>query len=191
MRKSSTLGSSDLIADQLRSCRKGTIITLGNASGPVPPFAPLKLAPKNLKGQSASSWQSLLLAVVQPRLSCPAAVMADSLSHFTVCRPVLNQYVHTREEFQTYSTELFKLVKDGHLTLAVHAEYPFTADGVKQAQKDISELSAFATCAAPGDCVGEALWRMLDRVDEMLTLSFALPLAASRKTSGKLLIKVA
>lgn len=62
------------------------------------------------------------------------------LARLAVCRPVLNQYVHTREEFQTYSTELFKLVKDGHLKLAVHAEYPFTADGVKQAQKDISEF---------------------------------------------------
>ena len=30
--------------------RKGTIVTCGNASGPVPPFAPLKLGPKNLKG---------------------------------------------------------------------------------------------------------------------------------------------
>jgi len=29
--------------------RKGTIITIGNASGPVEPFAPLKLAAKNLK----------------------------------------------------------------------------------------------------------------------------------------------
>ncbi|GAA5955170.1 hypothetical protein JCM10213_000187 [Rhodosporidiobolus nylandii] len=29
--------------------RKGTLVTLGNASGPVAPFAPLKLGPKNLK----------------------------------------------------------------------------------------------------------------------------------------------
>lgn len=31
--------------------RKGIIVTFGNASGPVPPFAPLKLAAKNLKGE--------------------------------------------------------------------------------------------------------------------------------------------
>lgn len=31
--------------------RKGTIVSLGNASGAVPPFAPLKLGPKNLKGK--------------------------------------------------------------------------------------------------------------------------------------------
>ena len=30
--------------------RKATLVTFGNASGPVPPFAPLKLAAKNLKG---------------------------------------------------------------------------------------------------------------------------------------------
>jgi hypothetical protein len=29
--------------------RKGTIVSLGNASCAMPPFAPLKLAPKNLK----------------------------------------------------------------------------------------------------------------------------------------------
>lgn len=31
------------------AARKGTIVTYGNASGPVPAFSPLKLAPKNLK----------------------------------------------------------------------------------------------------------------------------------------------
>ncbi|GAA5981778.1 hypothetical protein JCM11641_007421 [Rhodosporidiobolus odoratus] len=97
--------------------RKGTLVTLGNASGAVPPFAPLKLGPKNLK----------------------------------VCRPVLNQYVHTREEFQTYATELFSLVQQGELKLAVHGEYDLTTEGVRQTQRDIT----------------------------------------SRKTSGKLLVKVA
>jgi hypothetical protein len=29
--------------------RKGTFVSLGNASGPVPPFSPLKLSAKNLK----------------------------------------------------------------------------------------------------------------------------------------------
>jgi hypothetical protein len=29
--------------------RKGTIVSIGNASGPVPPFAPLKLVQKNIK----------------------------------------------------------------------------------------------------------------------------------------------
>ncbi|GAA6061498.1 hypothetical protein JCM10212_000202 [Sporobolomyces blumeae] len=97
--------------------RKGTLVTLGNASGPVPPFAPLKLGPKNLK----------------------------------LCRPVLNQYVYTQEEFTRYSSELFEIVKLGHLDLAVHGEYDLSTEGIKQAQMDIM----------------------------------------GRKTSGKLLIKVA
>ncbi|GAA5932828.1 hypothetical protein JCM1841_005442 [Sporobolomyces salmonicolor] len=105
----------DMDFDLLR--RKGTLVTLGNASGPVAPFAPLKLGPKNLK----------------------------------VCRPVLNQYVHTHEEFTTYATELFEIVKKGDLKLAVHGEYPLTTAGIRQAQTDIT----------------------------------------SRKTSGKLLVKVA
>jgi hypothetical protein len=41
--------------------RKGTLVTLGNASGPVPPFAPLKLGPKNLKGPSSPSPLPLLI----------------------------------------------------------------------------------------------------------------------------------
>ncbi|BGP58665.1 hypothetical protein JCM8202_006359 [Rhodotorula sphaerocarpa] len=104
--------------------RKGTIVTCGNASGPVPPFAPLQLGPKNLK----------------------------------VCRPVLNQYVHTREEFQGYARELFDLVRGGGgdggaegLRLAVHGEYPLSTEGIRQSQEDIT----------------------------------------SRKTSGKLIVKVA
>ncbi|KAK4701358.1 NADPH:quinone reductase, partial [Phenoliferia sp. Uapishka_3] len=83
--------------------RKGTLVTLGNASGPVPPFAPLKLGPKNLK----------------------------------VCRPVLNQYVHTRGEFQYYTSELFKIYLAGHLKLSVHGEYPLSSEGITQAQVDI------------------------------------------------------
>ncbi|GAA5837222.1 hypothetical protein JCM3766R1_002166 [Sporobolomyces carnicolor] len=105
----------DMDFDLLR--RKGTLVTLGNASGPVPPFAPLKLGPKNLK----------------------------------VCRPVLNQYVYTAEEFHSYASELFEIVKQGHLELSVHGEYPLTTEGIKQSQIDIT----------------------------------------GRKTSGKLLIKVA
>ncbi|GAA6007994.1 quinone oxidoreductase family protein [Rhodotorula paludigena] len=84
--------------------RKGTLVTLGNASGPVPPFSPLKLGPKNLK----------------------------------VVRPVLNQYVHTLDEFQSYTRELFDLVQQSKLRLSVHGEYPLTTEGVRQTHKDIT-----------------------------------------------------
>ena len=40
--------------------RKATLVTFGNASGAVEPFAPLKLAAKNLKGESAGMATELL-----------------------------------------------------------------------------------------------------------------------------------
>ena len=57
----------------------------------------------------------------------------------TVCRPVLNQYVHTQEEFQSYAKELFELVQSGALRLSVHKEYDLSTEGIRQAQEDISE----------------------------------------------------
>jgi len=85
--------------------RKGTLVTFGNASGPVPPFAPLKLAAKNLK----------------------------------VCRPVLNNYIATKEEMQGYSAELMDLHSKGAFKLEIWKDgYPFTADGLKQAHDDLA-----------------------------------------------------
>lgn len=65
----------------------------------------------------------------------------DWVCLLTVCRPVLNQYVHTAEEFHDYATELFEIVKQGHLKLALHGEYPLTTEGIKQSQIDISASS--------------------------------------------------
>ncbi|GAA5857956.1 hypothetical protein JCM8547_006638 [Rhodosporidiobolus lusitaniae] len=97
--------------------RKGSLVSIGNASGKVPAVEPIKLGGKNLK----------------------------------LSRPVLNHYVHTLAEFQSYAKELFALVQDGSLNLAVHGEYEFSTEGVRQTQRDIT----------------------------------------SRKTSGKLLVKIA
>lgn len=83
--------------------RKGTIVSIGNASGAVPPFAPLKLVAKNLK----------------------------------VLRPTLNNYIFTPEEFRQYSTEYFEFLKKG-VHVEIHKEYPFTAEGVRQSQIDIT-----------------------------------------------------
>lgn len=52
---------------------------------------------------------------------------------------MLNQYVHTQEEFQTYAKELFELVQSGALRLSVHKEYELSTEGIRQAQEDISE----------------------------------------------------
>jgi len=84
--------------------RKGTIVSLGNASGPVPPFPPLKLAEKNVK----------------------------------LVRPTRKNYCATPEEGLHYANEVFGLIQSGTLKINVHKVYPFTADGVVDAQKDLT-----------------------------------------------------
>lgn len=84
--------------------RKGTIVSVGNASGAVPPFSPMKLAEKNLR----------------------------------LLRPSLNGYVVTPEEGRLLVNELYGLISQGKLNIHIHHEYPFSAEGVQQAQKDLT-----------------------------------------------------
>jgi len=94
----------DTWEDDFKSiARKGTIVSLGNSSGVVPPFAPLKLTPKNLK----------------------------------VVRPTLMNYIATPEELYSYSKEYLALIADG-VKVPIHQEYPFSAEGVAQAQIDLT-----------------------------------------------------
>jgi NADPH2:quinone reductase len=112
--------------------RKATLVTFGNASGAVEPFAPLKLAAKNLKGKSRP-WRCFDSPLRHGSVS--------TLSRISVIRPVLNNYVLTKEEMQTYSRELFELYSQGAFKLSTWKDgYPFTADGIRQAQDDLSEL---------------------------------------------------
>lgn len=86
--------------------------------------------------------------------------------------------MHTQDEFQSYAKELFELVRSGALKLSVHKEYDLSTEGIRQAQEDISE-SRRARASAP-------------ELDSLVNSSRSLPgNTASRKTSGKLLIKVA
>ncbi|KIJ53606.1 hypothetical protein M422DRAFT_73896 [Sphaerobolus stellatus SS14] len=87
--------------------RKGTIVSVGNASGVVPPFAPLKLTEKNLK----------------------------------VCRPTLFNYLETSDEIAHYFGELWGLLEKDEIKIKIHKEYPFTAEGVKEAHQDITGRS--------------------------------------------------
>jgi len=82
---------------------KGTIVSMGNASGVVPPFPPIKLMPKNLK----------------------------------VCRPTILNYIVDPVDRLNYTKEYFSYVAEGTVKVLVHKEYPFTAEGVAQAQQDI------------------------------------------------------
>ncbi|KAI9456648.1 NAD(P)-binding protein [Lactarius psammicola] len=83
--------------------RKGTIVSFGNASGPVATVNLFKLVEKNVK----------------------------------LLRPMVFNYLVTLEERNSYSAELWGLVSSGALKINVHAEYPFTAEGVRQAHTDL------------------------------------------------------
>ncbi|KAF8079186.1 hypothetical protein FPV67DRAFT_1402721 [Lyophyllum atratum] len=85
--------------------RKGTIVSVGNASGPVEPFSPLRLVEKNL----------------------------------VLLRPTMTNYTYTPEEAYYYGKKVFELIGDGTLKINVFKEYPFTSDGVRQAQIDLVE----------------------------------------------------
>jgi len=84
--------------------RKGTLISVGNASGPVEPIAPLQLVAKNLK----------------------------------LVRPSMVNYIVTPEESQHYGEELFKEVTLGHMKVNIFGVYPFSTEGVRQAQTDLT-----------------------------------------------------
>ncbi|RPD65638.1 NAD-P-binding protein [Lentinus tigrinus ALCF2SS1-7] len=97
------VGKDTFEADFKMIRRKGTIVSVGNASGAVPPFPPLKLVEKNVR----------------------------------LLRPTVGNYIYTPEESRRYTTELGRLIADGTLKIRIHAEYPFSAEGVQQAQKDL------------------------------------------------------
>ncbi|KAH7886250.1 hypothetical protein F5I97DRAFT_1237227 [Phlebopus sp. FC_14] len=84
--------------------RKGTLVSVGNASGAVPPFPPLKLVQKNI----------------------------------ALLRPTMSNYTYTASEVLYYSNALWDLVTKGALKAAVYKEYPFTAEGVRGAQTDLT-----------------------------------------------------
>ncbi len=47
-------------------------------------------------------------------------------------------YLTTLEERNSYSAELWRWVSTGALKINIHAEYPFTAEGVRQAHTDLT-----------------------------------------------------
>ncbi|KAJ3798566.1 NAD(P)-binding protein [Lentinula aff. detonsa] len=84
--------------------RKGTLVSVGNASGPVPPFSPLKLMAKNHK----------------------------------LVRPSVTNYVTTAEEAWEIGGKVFNLITEGVLRVNIYKEYPFTTEGGRQAQIDLT-----------------------------------------------------
>ncbi|KAK9243792.1 hypothetical protein V1506DRAFT_462322 [Lipomyces tetrasporus] len=70
--------------------RKGSLVTFGNASGAVPPFAVARLAQKNIR----------------------------------LLRPTLSNYLATSEEWDHYTSELWKAIADGSLKITIYNVYP-------------------------------------------------------------------
>ena len=50
-------------------------------------------------------------------------------------------YITTLEESFKYVQELYKLITDGVVKINIYKDYPFSAQGVKQAQRDITSRS--------------------------------------------------
>lgn len=44
----------------------------------------------------------------------------------------------TPDEVHYYGTKIFDLISKGVLKINIYKEYPFTAEGVQQAQKDLT-----------------------------------------------------
>lgn len=80
---------------------KGSLVSFGNASGAVPPFAIAKLSAKNLK----------------------------------LLRPTLFNYIHTREEFERFTGELFEMISKNDIDVRIHKVYDLK--DVAQAHTDL------------------------------------------------------
>ncbi|KAF6799463.1 NADPH2:quinone reductase [Colletotrichum sojae] len=65
----------------------------------------------------------------------PFDILRLGPKNIKVMRPVVNNYVATREELETYGAELFEMIASGKLKVAVHKTYPL-AD-VKTAHTDL------------------------------------------------------
>ncbi|KAJ9094041.1 hypothetical protein QFC21_006142 [Naganishia friedmannii] len=81
--------------------RKGTVVSFGNASGVVPPFAISKLAPKCIK----------------------------------LLRPQVFGYITTRQEFTTYTAELFRFIQENKMEVKIHKVYEL--EDVQRVHEDL------------------------------------------------------
>ncbi len=102
--------------------RKGTLVLIGNASGPPDPISPQKLSAKNLK------------------LLRPRQVLIFTYLRCTVPNDVFSVYgyIVTPEEAHHYSQEVSNALKSGLFKIRICSVYPFTAEGVQEAQREIT-----------------------------------------------------
>lgn len=50
----------------------------------------------------------------------------------------MSNYTYTAEEARYYGQKVFDLISKGTLKIKIFKEYPFTAEGVQQAQRDLT-----------------------------------------------------
>lgn len=65
----------------------------------------------------------------------------------------MSNYVYTAEEAAYYGKVLFNLIGSGELKIKVYKEYPFTTEGVREAQADLT--------ARGGKTVGKLLLKIV------------------------------
>lgn len=51
----------------------------------------------------------------------------------------MSNYVFTAEEAHYYGSKVFELIGNGTLKINVFKDYPFTTEGIQQAQSDLVE----------------------------------------------------
>ena len=93
--------------------RKGTLASYGNASGAVEPLSISYVAV--FRHSTFPHANFFVLIVMFRRLSAKNA---------KVLRPTLFNYITTREEFETYTAELWKLMTESKFTTRIHEIYP-------------------------------------------------------------------
>jgi NADPH2:quinone reductase len=65
----------------------------------------------------------------------PLAIARLAVKNLKVLRPTLFNYIHTRDEFEKYTAELFDFITKDKMNVRVHETYPL-AD-IRRAHTDI------------------------------------------------------
>lgn len=98
------------------AARKGTIVTFGNASGPVPAFAPLKLAPKNLKVVRPTLFNYVTTREERERYS---AELFDLIDQGKVKINVHEEYPFTTEDMRRAFADIKSRKTTGKLVVKI------------------------------------------------------------------------
>ncbi|KAG6334135.1 hypothetical protein ID866_4958 [Astraeus odoratus] len=144
------VGKDTFEADLHMIRRKGTLVSVGNASGPVPPFPPLRLMDKNIK----------------------------------LVRPTMGNYAYTASEVLYYGNKLFGLVSNGVLKPLIYKEYPFTTEGVREAQTDLTSGKTVGKLVIKS--MAFRFWSLLPNLNETRTSQDPWELRVNLKGSSSL-----